>query len=180
VIETERLLLRKPEPDDVAAAYRMVSDPEVMRWISVSGEPLSLDDAVERVERWGRAWEVDGFGHFMVVRRDTGAVVGRVGFLCWDEHWEHGLRAEIGEQAEIELGWTLERAAWGHGYATEAALAARDWGLENVRLRRLISLIDHDNTRSQRVATKIGEHYQHDIVMGHGGSIGLWQLASQP
>ena len=176
MIETERLLLRPPEPEDLTAVYRLVSDPEVMRWLSQSGEPETVDGAAARLERWARAWEIDGFGHFMVVERDTGAVVGRVGFLVWDEPWRPGLLAEIGDSAEIELGWSLERAAWGHGYATEAARVARDWGLEHIELRRLISLIAHDNTRSQRVAVKIGETYRHDVAIEGGLTLGLWQL----
>jgi RimJ/RimL family protein N-acetyltransferase len=180
VIETERLLLRKPEPDDALAVYRVISDREVMRWISPTGEPGTFDDAVERVERWRRGWDVDGFGHFMIARQDTGMVVGRVGLLCWEPDFgEHGTRSEIGDDAEIELGWTIERAAWGRGFATEAALAARDWALEAVTMRRLISLIHPENTRSLRVAEKIGERYQQDIVVHHGATVQLWQLASQ-
>ena len=177
MIETERLLLRPPESNDVMAVYRLISDPEVMRWLSQGGEPETLDDAAARIDRWTRAWEIDGFGHFIVVRRDTGTAVGRVGFLVWDdEPWNPGLRAEIGDDAEIELGWSLERVAWGHGYATEAARAARDWGLEHVEMRRLISLIAHENLRSQRVAVKIGETYRHDVTIEGGLTLGLWQL----
>jgi RimJ/RimL family protein N-acetyltransferase len=48
-----------------------------------------------------------------------------------------------------------------------------------VQPRRLISLIHPDNVRSIRVAEKIGERYEHDVVMHHGGTAQLWQLASQ-
>ena len=51
------------------------------------------------------------------------------------------------------------RSCWGHGYATEAALALRDW----TDRRRLISLIQHGNDRSVRVAEKLGEHYERDV-----------------
>jgi RimJ/RimL family protein N-acetyltransferase len=180
VIETERLLLRKPEPHDVVAVYRFVSDPEVVRWIGSVDEVGTFDDAVERIERGQRAWADDGFGPFVAVRRDTGTAIGTVGLLAWDPAtWDHGTRAKIGETAEIELGWTLERAAWGRGYATEAALAVRDWTLAEVQPRRLISLIHPQNERSKRVAEKIGERYQHDVVTHDGVTVGLWQLASQ-
>ena len=181
MIETERLLLRMPHEGDADAVYRHLSDPEVMRWIGLNGEVATYEDAVERIVRWQRAWELDGFGHFIAVRRDTGEAVGRIGLLVWDPAtWQHGTRHQIGETAEIELGWTLERAAWGHGYATEAALAVRDWALREVRAHRLISLIHPENVRSIRVAEKIGERYQHDIVMHHGATVQLWELASQP
>jgi RimJ/RimL family protein N-acetyltransferase len=180
VIETERLLLRLPELTDADAIYRHLSDPEVMRWIGVNGEPGTRADAVERAERWQRNWQLDGFGHFIAVRRDTGDVIGRVGLLCWDpQTWRNGTRTEIGDDAEIELGWTLERTVWGYGFATEAAAAVRDWALREVQPRRLISLIHPENVRSIRVAEKIGERYQQDIVMHHGSTAQLWALLSQ-
>jgi hypothetical protein len=75
-----------------------------------------------------RAWEVDGFGKLSVVRREDGAVLGRIGLLVWDpKTWVPGTRAEIGDSVEIEIGWQLRRDAWGAGYATEAARAVREW-----------------------------------------------------
>ena len=112
----------------------------------------------------------------IAARRSAGS-----GLLVWDpQTWQNGTRSEIGDEAEIELGWTLERAAWGNGFATEAATAVRDWALREVQPRRLISLIHPENVRSIRVAEKIGERYQHDIVMHHGATVQLWALPSQP
>ena len=179
MIETDRLLLRPPGAGDVDAIYRIVSDPEVMRWIGRNGETGTYDDAVERLERHMRAWELDGFGLFIVVPRELGVPVGRVGLLVWDpETWANGFRAEIGDRGEVELGWTLERAVWGRGYATESAIAIRDWTLREVQPRRLISLIHPANEPSIGVAKRIGERYEHDIVMHHGAAVGLWALPS--
>lgn len=181
MIETERLLLRPPEPHDAAAVYRIVSDPEVMHFISPNGATGTFADAVERIERLQHRWQVDGFGHLMAVRKETGTAVGQIGLLVWDpSDWHHDTRQEIGDKGELELGWTLERAAWGHGYATEGALAVRDWVLRELQPPRLISLIHPDNVGSIAVAKRVGEEYQHDVVLGAGVTVGLWQLASQP
>jgi RimJ/RimL family protein N-acetyltransferase len=72
----------------------------------------------------------------------------------------------------------LERRAWGEGFATEAATAARDWALTEVEPPRLISLIHPDNVRSQRVAAKIGEQYVQDVRHHHGHDVQLWALTS--
>jgi RimJ/RimL family protein N-acetyltransferase len=180
LIETERLLLRPPEPEDAAAIARQLADPEVMRYIG-RGETGDLGDAVEQVAKMRQGWDDDGFGRFVVLRRDTGGAIGRVGLLVWDPlTWQNGTRREFGDDAETELGWTLERAAWGQGFATEAAAAARDWAVSDVRPRRLISLIHPENARSQRVAQRIGEEYERDVVTVRGVAVQLWALASTP
>jgi len=68
--------------------------------------------------------------------------------------------------AEVELAWMLAREHWGRGFATESALALRDWAVAERGLTRLISLIRPENVRSIRVAEKIGERYERDVVMG--------------
>jgi RimJ/RimL family protein N-acetyltransferase len=178
MIETERLLLRPPEEGDVEAVYRFVADPEVMRWIGEDGRTGTYADAAERIERYRRAWELDGFGPFMVVPKGSGEAIGRVGILAWDPRtWEHGTRRELGNTAELELGWTLERVAWGRGFATEAATAIGEWAFRELQPSRLISLIRPDNVRSLRVAQKLGERYLHDVTVG-GATTQLWALAS--
>jgi RimJ/RimL family protein N-acetyltransferase len=149
VIETERLLLRKPRLEDADDLLAYFGDPEVMRWIG--GEAGGRDEAVAAIQRWLTAWEANGIGHFVLVRE--GGVLGRVGFLVWDSStWQTSSYAEAGPHAETELGWTLAREHWGHGYATEAARALRDWAGKE----RIISLIDPENVRSIRVAEKLG------------------------
>jgi len=176
VIETERLVLRLPVPADAEAVAEAFGDSEVMRYLG-NGETGPYDDAVRAVESMRRAWEQDGFGGFVVVRREDGVTLGRVGFMAWDpDVWRSGIRSEIGDRAEIELGWTLSRKAWGRGYATEAALAARDCGLAEIAPRRLISLIHPENVRSMRVAAKIGERYQRDVTTHRGMPSQLWAL----
>ena len=176
MIETERLLLRLPVPADAEQLLESLADPEVMRYIG-RGETGTLLDAVEQVDKMLRAWRVDGFGRFVVVSREVGAVIGRVGLLAWDPRsWASGVRSEIGPDAEIELGWTLARSAWGNGYATEAAVAAREWTLAEIRPRRLISLIHPDNERSKRVATKIGESFDCAVTTTRGLPAEVWAL----
>jgi RimJ/RimL family protein N-acetyltransferase len=62
--------------------------------------------------------------------------------------WTPSTWAQAGKHAQPELGWALTRAFWGHGYATEAAAAIRDWAQKRSRVERLVSLISPDNARS--------------------------------
>jgi len=150
LLTTERLALRKPRPDDDLTAW--VADTGVQRWIGVDHDP------VEVIERWMGRWERNGVGPFIVEL--DGRFIGRAGFLVWDSRtWETSSYDIAGEHAETELGWAILSPHWGHGYATEAAQAARDW----IERDRIISLIHPANVRSQRVAEKLGARIEQRV-----------------
>jgi RimJ/RimL family protein N-acetyltransferase len=161
VIETERLVLRKPRLDDADALFAVYSDPEVMRYIG-AGETFDRDETCVWLEKALRRWDANGFGHFVIDR--DGDILGRCGFLVWDPA-EWRIRT-YGEGAEVELGWMLGRAHWGHGYAVEAGAACRDHAFADLGLTRLISLIAPGNERSVRVAEKLGSRYERDVGRG--------------
>jgi RimJ/RimL family protein N-acetyltransferase len=153
LIETERLVLRMPQQEDVDDLLGFVGDDEVMRWIG--GEAGGREAAIEHVERWIARWDANGVGPFAVVYE--GHVIGRAGLLVWDRRsWETSTYERAGEHAVTELGWALARAHWGQGLATEASRAVREWAYAERGVERLISLIDPKNTRSIRVADKLG------------------------
>jgi RimJ/RimL family protein N-acetyltransferase len=165
LIETERLILRKPRVEDAADLAVAFADPETMRFMgdgSIATEPQVED----RIRFWLARWQKNGIGLFAMENRSDGRVLGRTGFLVWDTaNWETSSFAEADERAEVELGWLVAREHWGHGYATEAALALRDWGIAEHGLKRLVSLIRPGNDRSVRVAEKIGERYESEILV---------------
>lgn len=154
-LQTERLVLRPPAPNDVPAAAELLTDPEVMRFLG--GDVVPPEDHAAVVERWRERWQLNGMGPFLIERRRDGRFLGRTGIVVWDSRtWTHTTVAEAGQFAQPELGWALVRAAWGHGYATEAARAVRDWARRDRSVGRLISLIAPDNLASQRVAERLG------------------------
>ncbi len=56
----------------------------------------------------------------------------------------------------VEAGWRLARSAWGHGYATEAALAVLRYGFDKVGLTEILAVTTKANLRSQAVMRRIG------------------------
>jgi RimJ/RimL family protein N-acetyltransferase len=156
LIETERLLLRLPRAEDAPDLAVAYAEPETVRYIG-DGSTATLEDVEDAIAHWLERWEAWGVGFFSLERRDDGRVLGRAGFLRWDpETWEI-------DGSETEIGWMLSSEYWGAGYATEAALALRDWARQKRDLSRLISLIQHGNLRSIRVAEKLGERYERDV-----------------
>jgi RimJ/RimL family protein N-acetyltransferase len=161
LLTTDRLLLRKPTLDDVAAAAALLRDPEVMEWLGGV-----VDDPLPVVRRWLDEWETYPTGKFVVERLD-GAFVGRVGLNYFAPvTWGRSTAAD----AQPELGWAVVREHWGRGYATEAARAVREWAA----LPRLVSVIERSNHRSIRVAEKLGCTRTDEVAIIGGVACEVW------
>lgn len=175
VLETARLTLRPVELADAEAFAPFLADPEVVRFIG--GVTMSLSEVEERVKVWVDRFARDGFGHFAIVRREDGCVVGRCGLMVWElPGWEITTLAEATGEVEIEMGWMLGREHWGNGYATEAALAVRDFAFDELGLVRLISLIADDNLASVAVARRLGMTPEGQVKQ-HDMPVTIWALA---
>jgi RimJ/RimL family protein N-acetyltransferase len=154
---TDRLCLRAPTPYDAEALYDLFADEEIMG--GLNREPVSAVEHVRAmIEEVRGGWRTDGLGPFILQTRGTDRrVVGQAGLMIFDTRgWTPSTWAQAGSHAQPELGWALIRAHWGHGYATEAAAAIRDWARESRSISELVSLISPDNVRSQRVAERLG------------------------
>jgi len=138
---TERLLLRQFRVGDFEAYADQYSDAELARFI---GGATTREDAWRRLASVVGHWVLRGHGYWAVEERESGRFVGGVG-LWRPEGWP-----------DLEVGYWLIPAAHGHGYATEAAAAARDCAFEVVGAETLISLIDPENEPSKRVAERLG------------------------
>jgi len=136
-----RLDLRPFTGADVAAAHHVYGDPEVMRHVGEGG-PASPEQSARMLADYADHQSTHGFAFWAVIERGTGALIGDAGL----EVTEHG----------VELGYTLARHRWGHGFATEAGrlcLEAADGPLD---LRRLVALADVANPASARVLARLG------------------------
>jgi RimJ/RimL family protein N-acetyltransferase len=179
-LETERLVLRKPEAADFDGYLEMWSDPEVVRFLG--GEVAGPTQTAAGIERMERHWDRHGVGLFTVVRKEDERIVGRTGFLLWDsERWVSALHEELEGPLETEVGWTFARAFWNRGYATEAAIACRDLALGELGKNRLVSLIAFGNAPSVRVAEKIGETLEREDLGGpFKRQVDLYSLGKRP
>ncbi len=141
ILTTDRLVLRAPCADDFPAFADLYADGEHGRFI---GAPEQPELAWRRLAALIGHWQLRGFGMWAIENRESERFVGICGPYC-PEGWP-----------EREIGWTLTRDATGRGYATEAALVARDFAYRHLGWRTAISLIDPNNTPSRRLAERLG------------------------
>jgi RimJ/RimL family protein N-acetyltransferase len=174
MIETERLILRMPRLADAEPFAALFTDPVAMEFIG-GVHPDTSDDPEFPIRRWLERWETNGVGPLVAERREDGTVVGRAGLHIWDTStWTPASYESAGEHAQPELGWALIRAHWGHGYATEAARAVRDWA-RGLGVERLVSVIAPANVRSQRVAEKLDCTPGETVTLFDTGEAVLWE-----
>lgn len=171
-LESTRLRLRPPLPEDAPAVVELVTDPEVMQFL---GGVVQEEQVDAIVDRWRERWDRNAMGPLLIERRDDGSFVGRTGIVVWDERtWAPTTFADAGRHAQPELGWALARAQWGKGYATEAASAVRDWVRTERGVRRLVSIIAVGNERSQAVARRLGASPVERVTMFDSVAADLW------
>jgi RimJ/RimL family protein N-acetyltransferase len=149
VLETDRLLLRPFEEGDLDEYAEIVADPEVTRFLG--SDPLDRGQAWQSMAYFLGHERLRGWSNNAVVETATGRLLGRCG-LYRPEGWPG-----------LEVGWALGRFAWGHGFATEAAIPWRDWAFNALGAEELISVIQRENARSVRVAERIGHSFMRDI-----------------
>jgi len=149
VVETARLILRGPEPDDFAAYAAMWADPETTRHIG-DGTPKSIEESWTSFLRHAGHWHIVGFGSWIVEEKASHRAIGVLGFN------ERKRERASDFDGLPELGWMFDRAASGKGYATEALDAALSWGKETLGPVRVVAIAAPDNAASIRVAEKCG------------------------
>lgn len=144
-LQTERLILRPPQQDDLDEWAAFMSDPEAMQFL---GGTVNRTMAWRGLASAAGSWALLGFGMFSVLERSSGRWIGRVG--PWrPEGWPG-----------TEIGWGIARSAWGKGYATEAAEAAMDWAVDELGWSDLVHFIDPGHEASKGVAARLGASFR--------------------
>lgn len=163
ILETERLILRYQNASDVTPLTKLWTNPAVTKYM---GGPRDRDWLIAEFGKTAKHPRAEKFDLWPVVEKETGNLVGHIGLLDKD----------VEGKREIELVYVLSPTAWGKGYATETAIALKSYAFETLKLERLISLIDPDNTPSERVAERVGMRFEKLIVRPDGEVRNLYSV----
>ena len=191
-LESDRLVLRRVTPDDLPFYTRLHALPKVAEHLYPGGRPHSPEETKAWMEYTLASYEQLALGYLAVVRKEDGALIGRCGLMDMvveSATPEHGIRkgwfgregapTGVSVTFETELGYTFDPAAWGQGFASEAARCVRDYARDVLRLPYTISAILPQNARSRRVAERLGARAAGQMeVVGLAWDRYLWPLAT--
>jgi ribosomal-protein-alanine N-acetyltransferase len=145
-IETERLVLRRPQIGDAEAVFlNYANDVEVTKYMSWPRHE-SIEVTEQVVEFWINQWNKSSSGAFLITDRTTGRILGSTGF--------DRLNAFV-----VSTGYILAREEWGKGYATEALEGIVSLAQDD-DVQRLFAYCHHEHDKSAHVMEKCGFKYE--------------------
>lgn len=149
ILETERLVLRRPGAADIAA-YTDYCLSDRSRFV---GGPFSEVQAFEKLAAMIGHWDLRGFGRFVFAHRDSGQPIGHAGAM------------QLIPDEPPEFTWTIWSGAdEGYGYATEACEAYCAHAAEALGFARMIARVKLENHSSRRLAERLGGLLDEDAV----------------
>ncbi len=162
-LQTARLQLRPLHPTDIPALIQLWTDPMITYYMGGPRDAVKLqqgftDDLNNPIPETYDLWPV--------LEISTGKLIGHCGLLD----------KEIAHQPEVELIYLITQSAWGQGYATEIVLALQQYAFEQLKLSRLVALIDPNNIASEHVAIKVGLQFEQTIIRPSGKVMKLYAI----
>ena len=134
-IETARIRLRVFTDDDKPAIVRLLTDPDVRRFLGGPADDSQVEAA--RVAAVGERW-----GAFCIADPVTDDVIGGCSFGRW--------------RGVLELSYEVLPEHWGRGLASEAIAAALDWQWANTDDKTVVAVTQSANTRSLDLLHRLG------------------------
>jgi len=152
VLETERLLLRCPQPGDGAAVNEALREswPALTRWMHwAQGDPPPVEDSEARQIANRADYRVRTAFHFSVYLKESGVFIAKVSLFALD--------AAVPKR---EIGYWLRTRYEGRGLMTEAVTALTAFACETLGLVRVEIRCDPRNVRSAAIPERLGYVYE--------------------
>lgn len=147
-LQSDRLLTRKLRETDIETWAFFFEDEEATQFLYLYSLGLNsnIEISTHMITKQLERYENNRFGLQVIIDKKTNDFIGLCGLLS----------QEVDGKSEIEVGYHLFKQYWGQGYAPEAAKLFIDYAFKNNLTASVISVIDTENIKSQRVAEKNG------------------------
>ena len=146
-IETKRLYLRPINEDDDQDFFELDSNPKVHEFLG-NNPVTSIEESRGYIKSILQQYKDYGIGRLAMIKKDTGEFIGWCGLK-----FEREVRKEFDY---YDLGYRLKEEFWGHGYATEAAIASLNYGFNDLKLKEISAAAYARHTVSNIILKKIG------------------------
>lgn len=143
---TERLLLRAPQPADLAALYEIQSDPVSQRF-SPSAMPGSREEVLQQLDDWLAHWQAHEFGYWAIALREQPEELLGFGGL---------MHRMLAGRSGLALYFRFRPQAWGQGYAAEMTQAALALAFEQLQAPAVGAVVQPANTPSRKTLQRAG------------------------
>jgi len=146
IIATPRITLRGLTLEDTDPLYTLWNNPEVSQYFPNTSPP-KIETVQNIIKYQFTMWEKYGCGWWAMILSTSAELMGWCGLQY------------LPETDETEVGYLLGQSFWGHGYATEAALASVTYGFKTLGLNEIIGIVHPENKASIHVIDKLGMTY---------------------
>lgn len=147
-LEAERLILRDILPTDVEDFFEMDSNAEVHKYLGnmPSTNIMQTNDMIQNIRQ---QYFDNGIGRWAVIEKESGEFIGWSGMKFITEEWNKHVNF-------YDVGYRLHPEYWRKGYATESAMAALEYGFNDLQLPVIYGTANIDNKASIHVLEKCG------------------------
>ena len=156
ILETERLILREMNNNDFEALCKILLDEETM--YAYQGA-FTIEEAHNWLNSQLERYKNYGYGLWAVVLKENNEMIGKCGLSI--QTWKNS--------KVLEVGYLFQRNYWHHGYATEAAIASKEYAFNVLNANEVSSIIRTTNTQSINVALRNGMKKVDDWVKHYRG-----------
>lgn len=147
-LETERLILRPITEEDAEFILELLNDPSFIQNIG-DRQVRTLDGAKTYISNTAIAsYNKNGFGLLLVELKETGEAMGMCGLI------------RRNTLSDVDIGYAFLPRYWSKGYALESARAVKEKAQEAFGLKRLVAIVDPNNTSSIRLLEKLGMEFE--------------------
>ncbi|MBT6120336.1 GNAT family N-acetyltransferase [bacterium] len=164
--ETERLIVKLPDTRYLDLYYRLLKDPDVMKYIGDgTNNPVTKNVAMTGIENLLKHFYQFGYTLGFVFLKNSNELIGRAGLV----------HIKGNSDEPIEVAYMLDKPYWNQGYGTELACYFIDWGFTHLKTDLLVGISHPDHKASQNVLKKCGMTLVGDYKYGDIKSM-LYQI----
>ena len=147
-MSTDRLLINRITLDDADFILKLMNDKD---WIKNIGDRgiRTIEEAKEYIRtRFLKTYNEAGFGFYSLILKDTQQIIGIAGLVD-----REGID-------DIDIGYGMLPEFRGKGYAFEATKAVFEYGYKDLKLDKIVAIVNPDNPGSIKLLSKLGLKFE--------------------